>query len=145
MWRPPCRPIPCAPPASAARRPASPSSPRSRSRPAPLAHAALLALPDLAQLDDITLYRTLAALVEAGLAHRVLGTDGVWRYGAPPGGHPGCPGNHAHFFCSACRAMACLPDQPIPRITLPPGAAVDGRHLLVFGRCAPCVAAGSAP
>jgi Fur family ferric uptake transcriptional regulator/Fur family zinc uptake transcriptional regulator len=111
----------------------------------PLAHAELLALPDLAQLDDITLYRTLAALVEAGLAHRVLGTDGVWRYGAPPGGHPGCPGNHAHFFCSACRAMACLPDQPIPRITLPPGAAVDGRHLLVFGRCAPCVAAGSAP
>jgi len=111
----------------------------------PLAHAELLALPDLAQLDDITLYRTLAALVEAGLAHRVLGTDGVWRYGAPPGGHPGCPGNHAHFFCSACRAMACLPEQPIPRITLPPGAAVDGRHLLVFGRCAPCVAAGSAP
>jgi Fur family ferric uptake transcriptional regulator/Fur family zinc uptake transcriptional regulator len=111
----------------------------------PLAHAELLALPDLAQLDDITLYRTLAALVEAGLAHRVLGTDGVWRYGAPPAGHPGCPGNHAHFFCSACRAMACLPDQPIPRITLPPGAAVDGRHLLVFGRCAPCVAAGSAP
>jgi len=111
----------------------------------PLAHAELLALPDLAQLDDITLYRTLAALVEAGLAHRVLGTDGVWRYGAPPGGPPGCPGNHAHFFCSACRAMACLPDQPIPRITLPPGAAVDGRHLLVFGRCAPCVAAGSAP
>ncbi len=111
----------------------------------PLAHAELLALPDLAQLDDITLYLTLAALVEAGLAHRVLGTDGVWRYGTQPGGHPGCPGNHAHFFCSACRAMACLPDQPIPRITLPPGAAVDGRHLLVFGRCAPCVAAGSAP
>lgn len=102
----------------------------------PLAHADLSAALD--GLDDITLYRTLAAFEGAGLVHAVHGTDGVTRYGANPDAVPGCPGNHLHFLCSTCRAVACLRDQPLPKVTAPPGATVDSRHFLVLGRCAAC-------
>jgi len=106
----------------------------------PISHADLSALPDLAAVDDITLYRTLAALVEAGLVHRVHGIDGVWRYCAQPRGREGCPGNHAHFLCTSCGSMTCLLSQPMPRVDVPAGAQVHGRHLLVHGCCAACVA-----
>jgi Fur family ferric uptake transcriptional regulator/Fur family zinc uptake transcriptional regulator len=107
----------------------------------PISHADLQALPDLAELDDITLYRTLAALVEARLVHRVHGIDGTWRYCAQPRGQEGCPGNHAHFLCTSCGSMTCLVAQPMPRVDVPLGAEVQGRHFLVHGRCAACVAA----
>lgn len=109
--------------------------------PRPSSHAELLARPELAGLDDITLYRTLSALVDAGLVHRIPGIDGVWRYAAQPRDHVGCPGNHAHFWCSVCGVMACLLSQPMPRVEVPAGAEVSGRHFLVIGRCAACAAA----
>jgi Fur family ferric uptake transcriptional regulator/Fur family zinc uptake transcriptional regulator len=113
----------------------------------PVSHAELAAHADLASLDDITLYRTLAALQEAGLVHRIHGIDGVWRYCAQPEGVHGCPGNHAHFLCTQCGTMTCLLDQPMPRVVVPDGAVVDGRHFLVNGRCARCAGArvGGAP
>ncbi len=110
----------------------------------PASHAELAALPELAGLDDITLYRTLATLQEAGLVHRVHGIDGVWRYCAQPTGVQGCPGNHVHFLCTRCGVMHCLLDQPMPRVEVPAGAAVEGRHFLVFGRCVACIGSAAA-
>ncbi len=110
----------------------------------PVSHADLSALPDLAERDQITLYRTLATLEEARLVHRVMGIDGVWRYAAQPRGRAGCPGNHAHFLCTACGEMTCLLDQAMPRVDAPPGAEIEGRHFLATGRCAACLAGVSA-
>lgn len=109
----------------------------------PLSHAELLAEPDLQELDDITLYRTLNTLVDARLVHRVHGIDGVWRYCAQPLDARGCPGNHAHFLCTSCGRMTCLNDQPMPRVNAPEGASVEGRHLVAWGRCTACNGAGS--
>lgn len=109
---------------------------------APLSHADLAALPEVAELDAITVYRTLATLVEARLVHRVHGVDGVWRYAAQPRDRAGCPGNHPHFLCSACRRMTCLVDQPLPRVVVPEGARVEERHFVVFGVCPACAAGG---
>lgn len=106
----------------------------------PVSHAELQGIPDLAEVDDITLYRTLAALVQAGLVHRVHGIDGVWRFGAQPQGREGCPGNHAHFLCTSCGSMACLLQQPMPRVDMPGGVVVHGRHFILHGHCADCVA-----
>lgn len=106
----------------------------------PVSHAELHEIPDLAEVDDITLYRTLAALVQAGLVHRVHGIDGVWRFGAQPQGREGCPGNHAHFLCTSCGSMACLLQQPMPRVDVPEGVVVHGRHFILHGHCADCVA-----
>ena len=110
----------------------------------PVTHGELLAQPDLAALDEVTLYRTLAALVEGGLVHRVHGIDGAWRYCAQPRDVAGCPGNHAHFLCTGCGAMDCLTGQPMPRVDVPSGAEVHGRHFLVHGRCRACVGLGRA-
>lgn len=104
----------------------------------PVTHGELLGEPELRTLDDITVYRTLATLVASGLVHRVQGLDGAWRYCAQPES-AGCPGNHAHFLCTTCGVMRCLTDQPMPRVAVPPGAEVHGRHFLVHGRCAACV------
>ncbi len=104
----------------------------------PVTHADLRAEPALEGLDDVTLYRTLAALAEGGLVHRVHGIDGTWRYCAQPPGVVGCPGNHAHFLCTSCGGMVCLRDQPMPRVRVPEGAEAHGRHFLVYGRCAGC-------
>ena len=105
---------------------------------APMTHAALAELPRLRDMDPVTLYRTLATLVDAGLAHRVPGPDGTWRYCPQPLGQGGCPGNHAHFLCTACGTMRCLPDQPLPRVQVPAGARVHGRYLLAHGLCSGC-------
>jgi Fur family ferric uptake transcriptional regulator len=104
----------------------------------PVRHADLAAA--LPNLDDITLYRTLATLCEVGLLHRVLGVDGAWRYSANPPTEAGCPGNHPHFLCTVCQGMSCLRDQRMPRVDVPDGARVDGRNFLVFGACAACAA-----
>lgn len=103
----------------------------------PVSHAELRATPPLSELDEITLYRTLATLESAGLLHRVYGIDGTWRYSANRAA-AGCPGNHVHFLCTGCGEMRCLDDQPMPRVEVPAGATVDGRHFLVFGRCPTC-------
>jgi Fur family ferric uptake transcriptional regulator len=102
----------------------------------PVTHGELAAA--IGGLDEITLYRTLTTFVEAGLVHRVQGLDGAWRYCAQPEGREGCPGNHAHFLCTDCRSMTCLVDAPMPRVEVPPGAEVHGRHFLVYGRCVTC-------
>ena len=111
----------------------------------PLTHAELSTLPGLAGLDPITLYRLLDAFAERGLVHRVQGTDGTWRTAAQPRGQAGCPGNHPHFLCEGCGAMACLSDQPLPRVLVPPGAVVRGRNFVVYGRCAACAARAEEP
>ena len=109
----------------------------------PMSHNELAADPALEGMDAITLYRTLRTLEEAGLAHRVLGTDGTWRTCSQPGGPAGCPGNHVHFMCQDCGQMTCLVDQPMPKVAPPPGAVVDARHFLAHGRCARCLSAAA--
>ncbi len=111
----------------------------------PVSHAELQEHPAIAAIDAITLYRTLAALLHGSLLHRVHGIDGTWRYCVQPRGAEGCPGNHAHFLCTTCGAMACLVAQPMPRVDVPTGAVVHGRHFLVHGQCGTCNANPSQP
>lgn len=107
---------------------------------APVTHADIAAHPDMEGMDSITLYRTLTALEAAALVHRVHGIDGTWRYCAQPRRQPGCPGNHPHFLCMTCGKMQCLVEQALPKVQVPQGATVQGRHFLVFGGCVACSA-----
>ena len=102
----------------------------------PMSHGELREV--LSTIDEVTLYRSLSALESAGLVHQVHGIDGVRRFSANPPDAEGCPGNHVHFSCRSCGAMACLADQEMPRVVVPEGATVEGRHFLVYGRCATC-------
>ena len=55
--------------------------------------------------DRATIYRNLTDLAEAGLLARADLGDHVWRVEAV--GHAAA--RHAHFVCTECGAVACLP------------------------------------
>lgn len=99
----------------------------------------IAAHPSLRGIDRVTVYRSVATLCAAGLAHGVSGVDGVCRYRAHDRDGEGCPGDHPHFLCTDCGGMWCLPDQRLPFVEVPAGARVDGKQLVVHGRCAACL------
>lgn len=105
----------------------------------PLSHADILRQPTMAEFDRVTLYRTLDTLQKAGILHKILGQDGIWRFGFHGGQEtPSCGGNHCHFLCGECQVMTCLPDQPLPWVTVPAGAVIHSKQLVVRGLCATC-------
>ncbi len=94
------------------------------------------------EADKVSLYRNLDLFERKGLVHKILGSDGAWRYCARQADENRCPGNHAHFLCLGCGKMVCLEDQPIPTVILPDGFTVEGKQLLAYGRCASCTPQG---
>ena len=110
---------------------------------APLSQKDLAATAGLERVNKVTLYRTLEILANAGIAHRVIGIDGEWRFcsHAPDDGR--CAGNHPHFLCLNCGRMACLRDQTMPRVRVPEGYAIEGKQLIVYGVCPECREAGT--
>lgn len=63
------------------------------------------------KIDVVSVYRILAALVEAGLAHRIGSVDG---YLACSGAHTGEHGTE-HLICTEC---GCVEEIPIPNSAL---------------------------
>lgn len=63
------------------------------------------------KIDVVSVYRILAALVEAGLAHRIGSVDG---YLACTGSHSG-EHQTEHLICSSC---GCVEEIPIPQTAL---------------------------
>jgi Fur family ferric uptake transcriptional regulator len=85
--------------------------------------------------DRVTLYRALDWLLGRGLAHRIEGSDRVWRFNAVAGEDHG----HAHFHCVRCGRVFCL-DLPQPEVApeLPPGFHCDSAELTLRGTCDAC-------
>ena len=102
----------------------------------PLSHSEIqVIMPDI---DRVTLYRTLSAFVNADIAHQVQCLDGMWRFCAHIRDGCECPGNHPHFLCLSCGMMVCLTWQAMPRIDVPDGCAVNGKQMVVYGKCQNC-------
>ncbi len=104
----------------------------------PLAHQEISGQTEAADLDRVTLYRTLTSLSKAGLVHQVRGVDGVHRFCAHGLGSMACPGNHPHFLCQSCGEMSCLEGQELPWVSVPAGARVTGKQMVIYGVCAQC-------
>lgn len=69
----------------------------------------------LADMDRVTLYRTLDCLTDAGLAHKIAGDDRVFHYNtavAEPQQHgeaaPAKQHQHGHFKCTRCARVFCI-------------------------------------
>ena len=106
-------------------------------------------------IDRVTLYRGLDSLVDSGLAHKVAGSDRVWRFGctlesksaarsgAVPGAARDAHERHAHFQCSDCGKVVCLREMPAVRprraLRVPRGYRPETVELTVKGRCPGCV------
>ncbi len=109
----------------------------------PLAHGEIARARGLAALDRVTLYRTLGALQDAGLVHRVQDQEGAWRFCAHVRDGRRCPANHPHFQCTRCGRMRCLTGQALPWVEAGAGARVTGKQFVVYGLCAACARRGT--
>ncbi len=91
------------------------------------------------EIDRVTLYRTLAAFVEANIVHQVQGLDGAWRFCAHASSDsPDCPGNHPHFLCTSCGKMTCLQNQQMCKVDVPDGFKIAGKQFVAYGTCPAC-------
>jgi Fur family ferric uptake transcriptional regulator len=90
--------------------------------------------------DRATLYRVLIDLVGAGLATR-KDVDHVWRFELIRDGMADHDSEHAHFLCTACGAVSCLPDGVVRVVATrsAPRAIERGDiDVQIKGRCDPC-------
>jgi Fur family ferric uptake transcriptional regulator len=100
----------------------------------PLSHAELEArLPDV---DRVTLYRVLDALVELGLAVKATDMRGVFRYTATTSRR--AHAEHVHFHCTGCGGVYCLDAAPPASPELPPGFRLDEVVHELRGACPKC-------
>ncbi len=104
---------------------------------------------DIAGTDRVTIYRTLTALVEAGLAHRVDPGDRVYRFSLTD--HSRCTDRehrheHPHVVCDSCGRVECL-DDAIVLIKPAKGSRgeatarsfrVSQQKIMVHGTCKNC-------
>lgn len=90
-----------------------------------------------AGFDRVTLYRVLEWLVEAGLAHRTIDAQRVFRFSIAEGDAPSHAA-HAHFRCETCGRVYCLADVRISSPTLPAGFAARTLEFCITGLCASC-------
>ncbi len=89
------------------------------------------------QLNQVSLYRALDAFLEAGIIHRVLVQDRIWRFALC-----GCEGQghcHPHFFCKSCGRVECLSRVHLPSISdSMPGYVVEEKEMYLRGLCTSC-------
>ena len=105
----------------------------------PLTHQQLES--KLKTIDRVTLYRVLECLIEHDLAHKLSGSDRIWRFEA-------CSHHkarklhhiHPHFHCENCDRFICLDDNVEPHIqlVLPEGFEGKNMDVTINGRCADC-------
>lgn len=108
----------------------------------------------LPQMDRVTLYRALDCLADAGLAHKIIGDDRVFRFRMGGAGHnasvqDAMAHQHGHFQCTRCAKVFCLDQPQFSRdlqqqlgatlaATAQQGFATHGIELTIKGWCDLC-------
>ncbi len=88
-------------------------------------------------MHEVSIYRSLQALVRARVVHRVETGQRVWRFALCDCGRLGhC---HAHFVCRGCGRAQCLDQSAVPQIPMPEeGYVVEGQEHYLRGLCPRC-------
>jgi Fur family ferric uptake transcriptional regulator len=112
-----------------------------RSAGAPVSHAEVCdALLDRT-FDRASIYRNLTDLVDAGLVHRTDVGDHVWRFELRAEKIAHVADGHAHFVCSDCGTIECLPTAAVSLRAVrgaPKSLGAKGVEVHVKGRCNAC-------
>lgn len=108
---------------------------------APISHGEVCDRVGERGIDRATLYRNLIDLAEAGLVRRSDHGDHVWRFewiGRESESHKNA--EHAHFVCSRCGTVSCLPDGAIAvhAVRGAPRSLRVGVEIQVRGVCDTC-------
>lgn len=83
--------------------------------------------------DRTSIYRALKSLEKMRFLHRVVNMDGETRYA-----YLQTCGAHAHFQCSRCGKVLCLPQVPCIFPAILEGFQPQQMHWLLKGRCPAC-------
>lgn len=90
--------------------------------------------------DRITFYRSIQALLEAGIIHRIVADNTTVRYAlnqcsAQQHVHSS---DHVHFFCTKCERVECLQGIRQQSYELPMGYIGDSCEVIIKGICKIC-------
>jgi Fur family ferric uptake transcriptional regulator len=106
---------------------------------------------DIVGMDRVTIYRTLASLVECGLAHKLDPGDRVWRFTLrDTRSAPKHIDHHAHlhFVCESCGTITCL-DSAYAELHLGDhaqhGYTIREQETVLRGKCPTCKAIAATP
>ena len=91
-------------------------------------------------IDKSGVFRALTLFREHHLVHVIEdGGDGV-RYELcySHDGHAEDDDQHVHFYCERCHRTFCLPDTPIPSVSLPQGYHLTRINYMAKGLCPDC-------
>jgi Fur family ferric uptake transcriptional regulator len=110
-------------------------------QPGPISHSQLLGRMPAGRFDSATVYRNLMRLAERGILSVVSRAGGMARYALTTDSDH--PHRHAHFVCTDCDTVSCLPEDalPVPPVAGPWSAAVAAATLQLQGRCPDCLSA----
>jgi len=93
-----------------------------------------------ADLDRITLYRTLRTFEQKGIIHQAVDGSGKTKYAicVDDCNEHQHYDHHAHFHCTVCDKTICLEDIEVPNIRTPKNYQVQQSHLVLSGLCEDC-------
>jgi Fur family ferric uptake transcriptional regulator len=93
-----------------------------------------------ANIDRVTVYRTLQSFLKKGLIHLIPTTDDTIKYAFTKEDlkHKLLQQNHVHFVCNNCNKTICLEGVTIPAIILPEGFKEHFHELVITGVCNNC-------
>lgn len=87
------------------------------------------------ETDRVTLYRTLKLFTEKGIAHKIV-LDGETQKYKIAGRFR--KSDHAHFYCTQCHKLLCMPQLNVDLSDLPSGFQFSSARLVVEGICDNC-------
>jgi Fe2+ or Zn2+ uptake regulation protein len=87
-------------------------------------------------VDPASVYRTLNALFEREVVHKIEGSDNIYHFAINRGEDA-----HPHFMCRTCGRMECLKMTAFPRIDIDleeEGYLVERENFFIVGLCPEC-------
>ena len=85
--------------------------------------------------DRVTLYRTLKLFVLKGIVHKIVIDETTQKYKLAGRFRKK---DHAHFYCTKCHRVHCMPQLKIDFQGLPSGFRIQSARLVVEGICDYC-------
>ena len=87
--------------------------------------------------NRVTIYRVLDRLLDEGLIHKIVNTDGIIKFASCQSCAVKHSHNHIHFSCQKCKSVTCL-ENVEPPFELPHKYKVNEMNFTVSGFCPEC-------
>ncbi|WP_010662073.1 Fur family transcriptional regulator [Marinilabilia salmonicolor] len=87
------------------------------------------------ETDRVTLYRTLRLFTEKGIVHKIVLNGETQKFKIAGRFRKS---DHAHFYCTKCHKLLCMPQLDVDLSDLPEGFQFSSARLVVEGICDTC-------